>query len=87
MKGQRRASGEPRPPRREAPPESAPEAPAEPRTLNRVNLDVRGRGFGDLLDFQERLSSVPGVTRVSINAIEPDRATLIVELDQAPKNP
>lgn len=49
----------------------------------KVHLDVRGRGFGDLLDFQERLSAVPGVSRVSINAIDADRATLIVELDQA----
>jgi hypothetical protein len=49
----------------------------------KLNLDVRGSGFGDLLDFQERLSAVAGVSRVSINAIDADRATLIVELEQA----
>ena len=87
MKGQRRAGDEPRAERREPPPPASDEPAPATRTLGRVNLDVRGRGFGDLLDFQERLSSVPGVTRVSINAIEPDRATLIVELDQAPRNP
>ncbi|MEO6397103.1 MAG: hypothetical protein ABIP13_01425 [Tepidiformaceae bacterium] len=46
----------------------------------RVHLDVRGQGFGELLDFQERLSTIDGVARVSINAIDTERATLVVEL-------
>jgi hypothetical protein len=45
-----------------------------------VQVDVKGEGFGNLLDFQEKLSNVPGVQRVSINAIDNDRATLVVEL-------
>ena len=49
----------------------------------RVQVDVRGRGFGELLDFQERLTSLEGVARVSINAIDTERATLVVELDAA----
>ncbi len=61
----------------------APPAAPQPSSTRpqKVHLDVRGRGFGELLDFQERLSAVPGVSRVSINAIDADRATLIVELE------
>ncbi len=44
-------------------------------------VDVRGQGFGELLDFQERLAHIPGVARVSISAIDNERATLVVELD------
>lgn len=51
------------------------------RRPRRVQVDVRGRGFGELLDFQERLTSLEGVARVSINAIDTERATLVVELD------
>ena len=72
MKGQRRASS----------PEERP-APVrdEPSTRARsVQVDVKGQGFGNLLDFQERLSELEGVMRVSINAIDNDRATLLVEL-------
>lgn len=50
----------------------------------RVHVDVRGQGFGELLDFQERLSSLDGVARVSINAIDTERATLVVELERGP---
>jgi hypothetical protein len=57
--------------------EPAPTA-ARPR---RIQVDVKGHGFGELLDFQERLSSVAGVARVTINAIDGERATLVVELD------
>jgi hypothetical protein len=46
----------------------------------KVGVEVYGKGFGELLDFQEKLSSVPGVSRVSINAIDAGRATLVVEL-------
>ena len=34
-----------------------------------------------ILDFQERLAQLDGVARVSINAIDNDRATLVVELE------
>ncbi len=47
-----------------------------------MQVDVNGSGFGELLDFQERLSEMNGVSRVSISAIDSDRATLVVELDQ-----
>ncbi|MEP7215162.1 MAG: hypothetical protein ABI782_02855 [Anaerolineaceae bacterium] len=50
----------------------------------RLHVDVRGQGFGELLDFQERLSSLDGVARVSINAIDTERATLVVELEPGP---
>lgn len=53
---------------------------APPRQQS-VQVDVRGEGFGNLLDFQERLSGIEGVSRVSINAIDNDRATLVVELE------
>lgn len=49
----------------------------------KVHLDVRGSGFGELLDFQDRLTQVAGVARVSINAIDNERATLVVELEGA----
>ncbi|OAI44584.1 hypothetical protein AYO38_00385 [bacterium SCGC AG-212-C10] len=55
-------------------------ASVRPRATERVQVDVKGSGFGDLLDFQEQLSQLPGVARVSINAIDNERATLIVEL-------
>ena len=48
---------------------------------------MRGPGFGELLDFQERLSTLEGVARVSINAIDTERATLVVELEPGPGSP
>lgn len=53
----------------------------QPQRPREMRVDVRGRGFGELLDFQERLSELPGVARVSINAIDNERATLVVELE------
>lgn len=50
---------------------------------DKVYLDVHGTGFGELLDFQDRLTRIEGVVRVSINAIDNERATLVVELDGA----
>lgn len=41
-----------------------------------------GQGFGAILDFQERVMQLPGVARVSINAIDDERATLVVELEE-----
>lgn len=72
MKGQRTAAA---PQARPAPVrEEHHEAP-------RIQVDVKGQGFGNLLDFQERLAQLDGVARVSINAIDNDRATLVVELE------
>jgi hypothetical protein len=50
--------------------------------MHKMQVDVKGSGFGALLDFQERLSSLSGVSRVSISAIDNERATLVVELEQ-----
>lgn len=50
--------------------------------VEKVHVDVQGSGFGELLDFQERLSQVSGVSRVTISAIDNERATLVVELDR-----
>ena len=50
--------------------------------VHKMQIDVKGSGFGELLDFQERLSQIPGVSRVSISAIDNERATLVVELDR-----
>jgi len=47
-----------------------------------VAVDVQGSGFGDLLDFQEQLSSLPGVARVSIRAIDSEQASFVVELEK-----
>jgi hypothetical protein len=60
---------------------AVPQAPAAEARPRKVHIDLRGSGFGELLDFQERLSAVAGVSRVSINAIDADRATLIVDLE------
>lgn len=61
------------------PPPARPQAPTEAEPL-RVQLEVRGGDFGRILDFQERLAAMEGVARVSISAIDHERATLIVEL-------
>ena len=61
----------------------APDAsPAGEQRVHKMQVDVKGSGFGALLDFQERLSSLGGVSRVSISAIDNERATLVVELEQ-----
>lgn len=82
FKGQHSATGAPA--ATESPSASAPAEPqAEETRVHKVQVDVKGSGFGDLLDFQERLSGLGGVARVSINAIDNERATLIVELDSS----
>lgn len=58
------------------------EEPAVEPRLRKTQIDVKGSGFGELLDFQERLSQLGGVSRVSISAIDNERATLVVELEQ-----
>lgn len=76
--------GQHRPSQPSAPTPAAPEAEESQATVvrpRRIQVDVKGHGFGELLDFQERLSSVDGVARVTINAIDGERATLVVELD------
>jgi hypothetical protein len=62
-------------------PAIAPEQVANHSRPTKIHLDVKGSGFGELLDFQERLSQLGGVARVSINAIDNERATLVVELE------
>lgn len=77
MKGQHSASGEP-----QAPPNPVVESPnGEHPNQVEVTVDVEGSGFGDLLDFQEQLSSLPSVARVSIQAIDSERASFVVELE------
>jgi hypothetical protein len=81
FKGQHRAPVTAAPPA--APqPEEAPAAPppVSPRS-HKMQVDVKGSGFGELLDFQERISNLTGVSRVSISAIDNERATLVVELE------
>ena len=70
FKGQHSAAGVP----------AEPEPEIQPR-VEKVHVEVQGSGFGELLDFQERLSQVAGVSRVSISAIDNERATLVVELE------
>ncbi|MGE5596108.1 MAG: hypothetical protein ACM3S1_08750 [Hyphomicrobiales bacterium] len=67
-----------------APPPPPPDASAAPAGApSEVQVEVRARGFGDLLDFQERLSALPGVARVSIRAIDSEQATFTVDLGPA----
>lgn len=49
----------------------------------RVQVEAKGGGFGELLDFQERLATLPGIARISINAIDNERASLVVELESS----
>lgn len=70
FKGQHAAGGSPAQP-----------PPASSARTEKVHVNVQGSGFGELLDFQEQLSRVAGVSRVSISAIDNERATLVVELD------
>ena len=62
-------------------PSTTPAGPVSPRPRN-VQVEAKAEGFGDLLDFQERLSAIEGVARVTIHAIDSGRATFVVELDQ-----
>lgn len=61
-------------------PAPPPPAAPPPGPGGTMRVEVRGSGFGELLDFQERLSELDGVSRVSIHAIDTDRATFVVEL-------
>ncbi len=60
------------------------EGAGQEQDVERIQVDVKGQGFGDLLGFHERLSQVAGVSRVSIKTIDNERATLIVELTKGP---
>lgn len=70
-----------------APPAASHSSPVPPQPFGVVSrgapitIDVNGDGFGELLDFQERLANLPGVAHVSISAIDNERATLVVELE------
>lgn len=82
FKGQHTAAGtRPAPEPQQAPATETASQPAGSRQVHKMQVDVKGSGFGELLDFQERLSQLPGVSRVSINAIDNERATLVVELE------
>lgn len=83
FKGQHSASGTQVDPEPAGQPSDEPPADSDEPRVHKVQVDVKGSGFGDLLDFQERLSGLGGVARVSINAIDNERATLIVELDSS----
>ncbi len=63
--------------------EPAAEAAGPPASPTKVQVHVRGGDFGTILDFQERVSKLEGVRRVSISAIDHERATLVVELEPA----
>lgn len=70
----------------EPPPAPTAESESEPpqrAATRKMQVDVKGSGFGELLDFQERLSHLKGVSRVSISAIDSERATLVVELEES----
>lgn len=92
MKGQhgaREAPSEPDTPPPPPPPSPSREPASPPANgsgesrPHKVSVEVRGKGFGELLDFQEKLSTMAGVSRVSINTIDAEHATLIVELRHA----
>lgn len=81
FKGQHAVAMTP-PPQQPASPDSNPPGPGSSSRPHKTQVEVKGSGFGELLDFQERLTQVPGVSRVSISAIDNERATLVVELDR-----
>ena len=53
-----------------------------PRRARMVEVQVHSLNLGALLDFQERLSNLPEVARVSMSQVNEDRAMLIVELEE-----
>ncbi|MCC6386149.1 MAG: hypothetical protein IT302_02065 [Dehalococcoidia bacterium] len=62
---------------------AAPEPAAQPVAssgTSRVSVRVGGNDLGALLDFQERLSDLPGVARVSIETAGSGASSLMVEL-------
>lgn len=81
FKGQHRAPVTAAPPQTPQPEEAPAAPPSVSARSHKMQVDVKGSGFGELLDFQERLSNLTGVSRVSISAIDNERATLVVELE------
>ena len=53
-----------------------------PPSVRDAAVETQGAGFGRLLDFQERVAGLPGVVRVSISAVDSERATLFVQFDE-----
>ncbi|MFN8508338.1 MAG: hypothetical protein U0547_12355 [Dehalococcoidia bacterium] len=54
--------------------------PVATAVASRVSVRVGGNDMGALLDFQERLSGLPGVARVSIETAGAGASSLMVEL-------
>lgn len=50
--------------------------------LHTVRIAAAGVGPGEALDFQERIAALPGVARVTMEAVDRDRASFTVELDR-----
>jgi hypothetical protein len=78
FKGQRPAEPAPEPPREPEPAAPEPSLPDAPTTA--VSVQADSSDLGALLDFQEQVSKLPGVARVSLSQIQEDRAMLTVEL-------
>ncbi len=89
----REAAPPPPPPAPPEPPEPEPEpvpaaAPPEQSQRRRdtgpqtTHIEVASPNLGTLLDFQERLSRIEGVARVSMSQVTAERAMLVVELEE-----
>lgn len=77
----------PPPPPPESPepePQPAPEQAARRRDAGpqTAHIEVASPNLGTLLDFQERLSRIEGVARVSMSQVTAERAMLVVELEE-----
>jgi hypothetical protein len=55
-------------------------APAGAAPDGRIEVDVRGSSAAGLLAFRDRIAALEGIAGVSIHAIDPERAVLVVEL-------
>jgi hypothetical protein len=85
FKGQRGTTGDAGPPASNAQATAGPAAAEEARDARQpresAHVQVHSPNLGALLDFQERLTSLPEVARVSMSQVNEDRAVLIVDLD------
>ena len=46
-----------------------------------IHIEAKAKSFRQLIDFQKKLAALPGVARVSINALDDERMSLVVELE------